>query len=132
MICAGIQPRRNTSTLIGSLHRCARCGKAPRDAFRGVPLAAPGKDNWTEVVPHPPGPQGPEEVVGVAFELDRPGARPPQSLLVAVPPDRSRGWCMEDLHACVESALALAVVRTLDLSDLPALRGVLPIPDGRG
>ena len=85
-------------------------------------------DSWTEVVPRPPGKNGPEEVVGVAFDFDRPGARAPQVLLLAVPPDPERGWCAEDVHACVEEALLLARVRTLDLDDLPELRSVLPIP----
>ncbi|WP_026928043.1 hypothetical protein [Granulicoccus phenolivorans] len=101
-------------------------------------------DSWTEVIgrgPTPP-PAAPadaveaveavEEVAGLAFEFDRPGARPPQALLIAVPPDRSRGWCLEDVHACVEDTLTLAQVRTLDLADLPSLRGVLPLPDGQG
>jgi hypothetical protein len=87
-------------------------------------------DSWTEVVPRAPGEHGPEEVVGVAFDFDRPGARAPQAMLIAVPPDPGRGWCMEDLHACLDEALLLARVRTLDLQDLPELRTVLPIPDG--
>jgi len=85
-------------------------------------------DSWTEVVPRAPGKHGPEEVVGVAFDFDRPGARAPQALLVGVAPDPERGWCSEDVHACVEEALLLARVRTLDLDDLPELRSVLPIP----
>ena len=87
-------------------------------------------DSWTEVVPRAPGRHGPEEVVGVAFDYDRPGARAPQGLLIAVPPDPERGWCMEDLHACLDEALMLSRTRTLDLHDLPELRTVLPIPDG--
>lgn len=87
-------------------------------------------DSWTEVVPRPGGRHGPEEVVGVAFDFDRPGAQAPQSLLVAVPPDPDRGWCMEDLHACVEETLTLARLRTLDLHDVPELRPVLPIFQG--
>ncbi|WP_134741608.1 hypothetical protein [Nocardioides sp. 503] len=85
-------------------------------------------DSWTEVAPRPPGEHGPEETVGVAFDYDRPGARAPQSLLIAVPPDPARGWCVEDLHGCVEETLRLARVRTLDLVDLPELGTVLPIP----
>ncbi|MEG3630129.1 hypothetical protein [Streptomyces poriticola] len=85
-------------------------------------------DSWSEVVPRAPGEKGPEEVVGVAFDFDRPGARAPQSLLVAVPPDLTRGWCLEDVHACVEETLLMARIRTLDLADLPELAPVLPIP----
>jgi len=89
-------------------------------------------DSWTEVVPRSPGEHGPEEVIGVAFDYDRPGARAPQAMLLAVPPDPDRGWCMEDLHACLDEALLLARLRTLDLHDLFELRTVLPIPNGQG
>jgi len=83
------------------------------------------------VVPRPPGEHGPEEVVGVAFDFDRPGSRAPQAMLVAVPPSLDRGWCMEDLHACLDEALLLARLRSLDLSDVPLLRQILPIADPR-
>ena len=62
--------------------------------------------------------------------LDRPGARAPQALLVAVPPDLARGWCLEDVHACVEETRLLGRLRTLDLTDVPELSAVLPIPHG--
>jgi hypothetical protein len=97
------------------------------DAVSGIVI-----DSWTEVVPRTPGEHGPEEVVGVAFDFDRPGARAPQSMLVAVPPDPARGWCMEDLHACLDEALLLARIRTLDLEDMPEMRTVLPIPNPEG
>lgn len=84
-------------------------------------------DSWTEVIPLGPAEHGPEEVVGVAFDFDRPGARAPQTMLLAVPPDLARGWCAEDLHACVEETLLLARLRTLDLADLPELTHLLPI-----
>jgi hypothetical protein len=103
-----------------------------RDGGDGDRLCGLVVDSWTEVVPRAPGEHGPEEVVGVAFDFDRPGARAPQAMLVAVPPDLDRGWCMEDLHACLDEALLLARIRTLDLEDLPELRTVLPIPNGEG
>lgn len=113
-------------------------GARPRTALvlHGTPADEPHSglvvDSWTEVVPRPPGPHGPEEIVGVAFDFDRPGTRPPQAMLIAVPPDPSRGWCSEDVHGCVEEALTLARIRTLDLADIPELRAVLPVPDGQG
>ncbi len=100
-----------------------------RDGAAG-PVCGLVVDSWTEVVPRAPGEHGPEEVIGVAFDFDRPGARAPQAMLIAVPPDPDRGWCAEDLHACLDEALLLARVRTLDLVDLPELRTVLPIPSG--
>jgi hypothetical protein len=103
-----------------------------RDGDGTGPLSGLVVDSWTEVVPRMGGKHGPEEVVGVAFDFDRPGARAPQAMLIAVPPDLSRGWCMEDLHAAVEEALLLARIRTLDLEDIPELRTLLPIPDPQG
>ena len=63
---------------------------APRQALAGrahaaaVPAAAPLSglviDEWTESVP------AAEVTTGVAFNYDAPGARPPQSVLLAVTP----------------------------------------------
>src|SRR3712207_8512834 len=53
-------------------------------------------------------------------------ARAPHALLLAVPPDKGRGWRMEDLHAIVDDTFELARLRALDLGDLPDLGGVLP------
>lgn len=83
-------------------------------------------DSWAEVVPR----AAAEEIVGLAFDFDRPGARAPQALLLAVPPDPERGWCREDVHACVEETLLLSRMRSMDLTDVPELRTVLPIPNG--
>ena len=41
-------------------------------------------------------------------------------------PTWTRGWRMEDVQAVVEETFQLARVRTLDLVDLPELRGALP------
>ncbi len=86
-------------------------------------------DGWSETVPHAA--DSPDEVTGIAFDFDRPGARPPQAMLVAVPPDLARGWCLEDVHGCVEETLALSKVRMLDLADLPEL-AALPLVDEVG
>lgn len=86
-------------------------------------------DGWSETVPHAA--DTPDEVTGIAFDFDRPGARPPQAMLVAVPPDLARGWCLEDVHGCVEETLALSKVRVLDLADLPEL-AALPLVDEVG
>ena len=85
-------------------------------------------DAWTETVPsqgRQPGTA--EEVAAIAFKADRPGARAPHALLLAVPPDRSRGWRMQDVHAVIEETLDLTRIRTLDLGDLPEMRGPLPL-----
>jgi hypothetical protein len=92
-------------------------GPPPADRLSGLLM-----DSWTEALP-----RGPEEVAGVAFHHDRPGARAPQSLLLAVPPDPTRGWCLEDVHGVVEDTLTLARIRSLDIDDLPELWSLLPV-----
>jgi len=81
-------------------------------------------DQWTEVLPD----GDPDEIAAIAVHHDRPDARAPHALLVAVPPDTGRGWRMEDLHAVVDDTFELARLRPLDLVDLPDVGGVLP-PD---
>ncbi|MET9730330.1 hypothetical protein ABZZ79_06590 [Streptomyces sp. NPDC006458] len=85
-------------------------------------------DAWTETVPEPAtGDRAPEELGGLAFHYNQPDARAPQALLLALPPDHTRGWCMEDVHAVIEETFALARLRGMDLSDLTELRGLLPV-----
>jgi hypothetical protein len=84
-------------------------------------------DSWSEVLPQPGRQPGTaEEIAGIAFHTARPDARPPQSMLLAVPPDADRGWRAEDVHAVIAEAFELAQVRGLDLTDLPELGGPLP------
>ena len=100
-------------------------GDADPGALAGFVL-----DAWSETIPRAGRrPDSPEEVAAIAFHAPRPDARAPQALLLAVPPDRTRRWRMEDVHAVVEETFDLARIRTLDLVDLPELRGPLP-PDG--
>ncbi|MFJ8085630.1 hypothetical protein ACIQ6Y_34250 [Streptomyces sp. NPDC096205] len=86
-------------------------------------------DAWTETVPEPArGDAGDqEELGGLAFHYNQPDARAPQALLLALPPDPQRGWRMQDVHAVVEETFALARLRGMDLNDLFALRGLLPV-----
>ncbi|MCQ9131154.1 hypothetical protein [Streptomyces hilarionis] len=106
-----------------------------RDASRGLNTAPDGTehcaglilDEWTETLPSPPGASGrPEEIAAAAFHVDRPDARAPQAVLLAVPPDTARPWVLEDLHAIVEETFTLARVRTLDRLDLPELGRAVP------
>jgi hypothetical protein len=84
-------------------------------------------DSWTEELPRQGRVAGtPEEIAGIAFHSARPDARSPQTMLLAVPPNRARGWCSEDVHAVVAEAFELAQVRGLDLTDLPELRATFP------
>ncbi len=87
-------------------------------------------DQWLENLPAAPKPGEssspiPDHTAGLGFRVDRPDARAPQALLLAVPPDLTRGWALEDLHAAVEEALWWTRARPLDSTDLPELRWAL-------
>jgi hypothetical protein len=97
----------------------------------GVPAAGPRAlavvDRWLDVMPAQPAEPGgvPVESASLAFRFDRPDARAPQAVLLAVPPDLNRPWCMEDVQAAVEETLWWAQARPLDADDLPELQWVL-------
>jgi hypothetical protein len=92
---------------------------APVDFAR--PLAGFILDQWSDVVPNE------QETTGVSFHYDAPGARAPQTLLVAVPGDRSAtAWTVEALAGAVREAIALARIRALDGDDLDAVGRFLP------
>jgi hypothetical protein len=99
----------------------------------GDPSAEPGTaglvvDAFAEAVPRATAAGTPQEVAAVAFHHDRPGARAPQALLLAVPPDPVRGWRAEDVHGVVDDVFKLAQIRTLDLRDVPELATIFPVP----
>lgn len=75
-------------------------------------LAGLTVDEWVEVVP------AAEQTTAIAFDLDQPGARPPQMIALAVCPDDVEQWDSE--------ALAATVVETLDLAKLRAV-GARPL-----
>ena len=59
----------------------------------------------------------------VAFQYDAPGSQPPQTLLLAVPPQMKETpdpWTPEMLAAIVRDTIDLAKVRTVDLDALSA------------
>jgi hypothetical protein len=90
-------------------------------------------DTWTEQVPGlttiatQARKYEPAEVTGMAFTVDAPDAYAPQSILLAVAPDPSRGWSLDVLLDTVKETLDLAKIRTVDLGDLPRLGRVLPV-----
>ena len=87
------------------------------------PVAGLVFDEWVEVVP------AAEVTTGVAFNYDAPGARPPQSVLLAVaPPGRPR-WTLETLEQTLLETLDLAKLRAVDPQSLGGdvlLQRVLP------
>lgn len=87
----------------------------------GSTLHALVVDRWHERIPSP------EETTGVAFHYDAPGARPPQSILLAVPPDPDADtWELDTLIDIVNESFDLTRMRMLDMDDLTAAGRVLP------
>ncbi|MFD9323062.1 hypothetical protein ACFWDQ_36360 [Streptomyces sp. NPDC060053] len=99
---------------------------APADLDPTARLAVAVVDEWSEVVP------GRTRTAGAAFHLDAPGTRPPQSLLLAVPPVPGVPWTLATLAAVLGEALDLAKLRLVDLQALAWLGRYLPaayLPD---
>lgn len=63
----------------------------------------------------------------MSFHFDAPGARAPQSVLLAVPADAgSTAWSVEALTGAVREAVALARIRQLDIDDVDTAARFLP------
>jgi hypothetical protein len=77
-------------------------------------------DSWVEVVP-----SGTADTA-VAFHLDTPDARAPQTALLAVHPDPGRPWNSVVLSKVVREAAELAMVRSVDPGDVPLVGHLLP------
>lgn len=93
-------------------------------------------DEWTEFVPKrlergdPANPDAPPELVdvattGVALNANAPGARPPQTILVAMSPDGAP-WNGDRLVHVLDEALALARMRCVTLEQVPYAGRYLP------
>lgn len=78
-------------------------------------------DEWSESIP------ATEETTGLGFHFDAPGARPPQSILLAVPADPAADhWTLDGLVDVVNEAMALARIRAVRPQDLQGLGLMLP------
>ena len=78
-------------------------------------------DEWSESIPMT------EETTGLGFHFDAPGARPPQSILLAVPADPAAdAWTLDALVDVVNEAMALARLRAVRPQDLQGLGLMLP------
>ncbi|GGT03053.1 hypothetical protein GCM10010271_00970 [Streptomyces kurssanovii] len=124
---------------------------APAEAAPGTAVTGLLLDEWIELLPgsdvlrpavEPPLPAGappapapeapaaaapPEtELTGVAFHYDRPDAKAPHNVLIAVPPDLDRGWTSDGLVQVLRETLELAKLRAVDLADLPLLDDLIP------
>jgi hypothetical protein len=84
-------------------------------------LAAWVVDQWSEVIPRR------TETTGVSFHFDAPGARAPQSILLAVPPDpTAAGWKLDDVIGSVLEVIELTKMRAVDLDHLEAIGRFFP------
>jgi hypothetical protein len=91
------------------------------------PLAGLFCDGWHETVPSA------EETTGVAFHFDAPGARPPQSILLAVPAAATNpAWSVDAILDTILEAHDLARIRAVGPRQLEWLGTLLPalyLPD---
>ncbi|WP_144127015.1 hypothetical protein [Catellatospora sichuanensis] len=99
----------------------------PDDADLSKPTAALVIDTWAEQIP--------DEVqsAGVSFHFDAPGARPPNTMLLAMPAVPGAAWTTDSLAALLRETLDLAQLRLVDLETLTWLGRYLPaayLPDG--
>jgi hypothetical protein len=80
-------------------------------------------DEWVELVP------ANEVTTGVSFHYDAPGARPPQTMLLAVAPPGQERWQVGTLERILLETLELAQLRAVDPQSLGGdalLQRVLP------
>lgn len=69
-------------------------------------------EEWTEVIP------AGTETTGIAFQFDRPNAEPPQSILLATPPQFSGAWRWDDLVQTLHETLDMARLRAVEPQQL--------------
>jgi hypothetical protein len=63
----------------------------------------------------------------LSFHFDAPGARAPQTMLLAVPADpAAENWSFDELLGVVDEALALARLRAVRPQDVQGLGNLLP------
>ena len=77
-------------------------------------------DEWSEVVP------ADVQTTGITFQASTPGARAPQSILLAVSPDPGKPWDLETFEAILNETFELAQQRMVDLDTLPWMGHFLP------
>jgi hypothetical protein len=77
-------------------------------------------DEWAEFIPDP------FQTAAIGFHYDAPGARPPQSILLALPPRANQeNWTFDDVVDVVHEARDLATLRAVRPRDLEGGLGVL-------
>lgn len=89
-------------------------GAQPEGSLAGLLL-----DEWVEIIPSD------VQNTGVAVHYDDPGAEPPQTILLAVPPPNS-GWSLSLLSDIVGETLDLSKIRSVDTHLLADMARLLP------
>ncbi|MFP9059787.1 hypothetical protein ACLI4R_04545 [Natrialbaceae archaeon A-chndr2] len=101
----GVEPGHNYLSLIAQFGP----GLEPVDADGR--LTALFVDEWVETVPSS------TERTGLALQCEDPGNRPPQSVLLALPPE-AESWSLASLVGAVTETMTYAQLRAVDLDDL--------------
>jgi hypothetical protein len=84
------------------------------------PLAGALIDEWVEVVPSA------TETTGIAVQYDQPNAAPPQTILIAVPPEIGVPWTIWSLQHVLLETVDLARIRAVDPVTLDEVGHYLP------
>jgi hypothetical protein len=84
------------------------------------PVAGLLVDEWVEIVPSA------TETTGIALQYDQPNAAPPQSILLAVPPELESPWTVWSLQQVLLETLDLARIRAVDPDALDEIGHYLP------
>jgi hypothetical protein len=114
-------PPKPEQDLRGVVSVAAHAPAALASLTAGDTMAGLFVDEWSESIPDT------EETTGLGFHFDAPGARPPQSILLAVPADPAAdAWTLDALVDVVNEAMALARLRAVRPQDLQGLGLMLP------
>ncbi len=111
-------PLKDGKSLPGGKLSIAVQSSAPVDARK--PLAGLLIDEWVEVVPNA------TETTGIALQYDRPNATPPQTILIAAPPDIEAPWTVWSLQQILLETLDLARLRAVDPDVMDEVGHYLP------
>jgi hypothetical protein len=77
-------------------------------------------DDWPEFIPDP------YQTAAIGFHYDAPGARPPQTILLALPPQTNQpNWQFDDVLDVLHEAWDLARLRAVRPCDLESGLGTL-------
>jgi hypothetical protein len=111
-------PLKSGQSLPGGKLSLAVQAAAPVDMHE--PLAGMLIDEWVEVVPNT------VETTGISFQYDQPNAAPPQTILIAVPPEIGAPWTARLLQQVLLETLDLARIRAVDPDALDDVGHYLP------